>query len=172
MTGRIAFVRFLTPTLLIVAALGLVSAVDALDRFSKNHALLINRSPSLPHWAVWLDKYAPLQKGDIMVFTPPPSPLLTDHFGSTPLLFGKYVLGVAGDDVTHEGQMVLIEGKPVAARKSHSKQGAVLAAGPEGKIPASCYYVGSPHKDGLDSRYAAIGFVCRHQILGRGRPIL
>ena len=172
MTGHNVFVRTLAPTLLVVAALGLVSAVDALDRFAKRHALLINRSPSLPHLAIWLEKGAALQKGDILIFAPPSSRLLTRHFGSEPLLFGKYILGMPGQTVSHQGQMVLLDGQPVAARKAHSMRGAVLAAGPEGTIPSSCYFVGSHHKDGFDSRYAAIGFVCKNQIIGRGRPIL
>jgi conjugal transfer pilin signal peptidase TrbI len=47
-----------------------------------------------------------------------------------------------------------------------------LVAGPTGVIPQGCYYVGSPHKDGFDSRYAAIGYACSNKIVGVGDPIL
>ena len=56
--------------------------------------------------------------------------------------------------------------KPVSAR------GARLEAGPTGIIPAGCYYMGSPHRDGFDSRYAAIGFVCRGEIIGTARQVI
>ena len=167
-----SLLRFLAPSLLITGLVGLVAAVNALDQFSQSHALLINRSPSLPHWGIWLEKQARIGKGDIILFTPPASPLLEAHFGSAPQLFGKYVLGVPGERVSHKGPAVLIEGQMVAMRKTRSRSGHRLYAGSEGIIPQSCYYVGSGHKDGLDSRYAAIGFICKDRILGRGRPIL
>ena len=31
---------------------------SAVDAFAKDHAFLINASPSLPNWAFWLDKHA------------------------------------------------------------------------------------------------------------------
>jgi conjugal transfer pilin signal peptidase TrbI len=39
-------------------------------------------------------------------------------------------------------------------------------------VPRGCYFVTTGHKDGFDSRYAAIGWICRQRILGVGRPIL
>ena len=33
---------------------------SAVDAFAKDHAFLINASPSLPNWAFWLDKHAPI----------------------------------------------------------------------------------------------------------------
>jgi len=47
-----------------------------------------------------------------------------------------------------------------------------LKAGPTGRVPDGCYYMGSPHKDGFDSRYAAIGFVCDRQIVGVSRRVI
>ena len=41
-----------------------------------------------------------------------------------------------------------------------------------GRIPDRCYYLGTAHSDGLDSRYADIGFVCRARIIGTGDAIL
>ena len=56
--------------------------------------------------------------------------------------------------------------------KPVTKSGETLVAGPTGVIPQGCYYVGSPHKDGFDSRYAAIGYACADKIVGVGQPIL
>ncbi len=53
-----------------------------------------------------------------------------------------------------------------------STRGEPLALGPVGTIPRGCYFVGTEHKDGLDSRYAAIGWVCARQILGVARPVM
>ena len=50
--------------------------------------------------------------------------------------------------------------------------GEPLALGPTGRVPKGCYFVTSEHKDGFDSRYAAIGWICGPRILGVGRPIL
>lgn len=56
--------------------------------------------------------------------------------------------------------------------KLTSRLGEPLALGPTGRVPKSCYFVTSEHKDGFDSRYAAIGWICGPRILGVGRPIL
>ena len=50
--------------------------------------------------------------------------------------------------------------------------GEPLALGPTGRVPQGCYFVTSEHKDGFDSRYAAIGWLCGPRILGVGRPML
>ena len=56
--------------------------------------------------------------------------------------------------------------------KPRTLTGEVLIPGPVGRIPEGCYYMGSAHKDGFDSRYAAIGFVCRRQIVGVATKVL
>ena len=143
-----------------------------LDAFSKSHAFLLNASPSLPHWAFWLDKNAPITRGSLIFFEPPASPLVEKHFGKELQIFGKRVLGVPGDVVAHEGSDVLINSRKVAARLTVTRLGVPLTRGPEGVIPEGCFYTGTDHPRGLDSRYGAIGFVCREQILGSGRAIL
>jgi conjugal transfer pilin signal peptidase TrbI len=153
------------------AALALLAAGTASD-FAKGHALFVNASPSLPYWAIWLTRSAVPKRGDLVLFMPPRSDLLEKHFGKDPHPFGKRVLGIAGDQVTRDGRRYFINGVPTALAKPFSRTGEPLALGPTGTIPAGCYFVGTAHKDGFDSRYAAIGWVCRPQILGVGSPIL
>ena len=65
-----------------------------------------------------------------------------------------------------------VNGQAVAKAKLKSRFGEPLALGPTGRVPQGCYFVTSKHKDGFDSRYAAIGWICGPRILGVGRPIL
>lgn len=161
------------PRLTLLAALSAGAlALGAASRFAENHALMINASPSLPYWAIWLDRSAVPARGDLIVFMPPRSDLVTRHFGARPLPFGKRVLGIAGDRVTEQGRMFFVNGRPVARAKRTSRLGEPLALGPTGTIPKDCYFVGSEHKDGFDSRYAAIGWVCKAQVIGVGSAVL
>ena len=147
-------------------------ALQPFEDFRSDHAFLLNASPSLPNWAFWLDKRAPIQRGSLIFFEAKRSKILAAHFGSDPQLFGKYILGMPGDHVVHVGSNVLINGKIVARTKAKTRLGLPLTKGPTGKIPSGCYYAGSSHKDGFDSRYKEIDFVCRGQIVGSGRAIL
>lgn len=155
------------------AGLGVAAlALSALATFASSHALMINASPSLPYWAIWLTRGAAPQRGDIVLFDPPPSPLLAKHFGKAPQPFGKRVAGVPGDMVTRQGRTFFVNGRKVAVAKPASRLGEALALGPTGVVPPGCYFVATGHKDGFDSRYAAIGWICRNRVLGTGRPIL
>jgi conjugal transfer pilin signal peptidase TrbI len=147
-------------------------ALSSLAAFAGDHALMINASPSLPYWAVWLNRGATPARGDIILFDPPTSPLLVKHFGKEPKPFGKRVSGIAGDIVTESDRIFFVNGRRVAKAKLKSRLGEPLALGPTGTVPPGCYFVTSEHKDGFDSRYAAIGWICRPRILGVGRPIL
>lgn len=153
---------------LIAGLLGLSS----LSAFARDHALMINVSPSLPYWAIWLERGTMPERGEIIVFDPPASKLLSAHFATEPKPFTKKVLGVAGDEVTQKARTYFINGKAVAKAKHQSRKGEPLALGPTGIIPYGCYFVGTDHVDGFDSRYAAIGWICRPRVLGVGRPIL
>jgi conjugal transfer pilin signal peptidase TrbI len=141
-------------------------------KFSDNHALLINASPSLPNWAFWLDKNFTPSRGALIFFEPPRSELLSTHFGKKPQIFGKRIFGMPGDRVRHVGGSVFINNKHVARTKPKTRKGAPLTKGPVGIIPGGCYYVGTSHKHGFDSRYGEIGFICARRIIGTGRAIL
>lgn len=161
------------PRLALWGGLGAAAlALSSLSAFARDHALMINASPSLPYWAVWLTRGAEPQRGDIILFDPPASPLLVKHFGSEPKPFGKRVSGVPGDVVTERNRAFFVNGRLVARAKPRSRLGEPLALGPTGAVPQGCYFVTTEHKDGFDSRYAAIGWICAPRILGVGRPIL
>jgi len=171
--GRLGALLARAPRLTLWAMLGAGAlALAATSRFAQTHALMINASPSLPYWAIWLDRSGVPARGDLIVFTPPRSRLVTRHFGEQPVPFGKRVLGVAGDRVTEQDRRFFINGKPVALAKLKSRLGEPLVLGPTGTIPKDCYFVGTEHKDGFDSRYAAIGWICRPQIIGVGSAVL
>ncbi len=161
------------PRLVLLTAGGAAAiALTSLSGFARDHALLINASPSLPYWALWLDRTAVPARGDLILFDPPASDLLVRHFGARPHPFGKRIYGVAGDAVTERNRTFFVNGAVVALAKPASRWGEPLALGPTGIIPSGCYFVGTEHKDGFDSRYAAIGWICRGRVLGVGRPIL
>ena len=158
------------------AALGLFivggGAYNAITDWRDTHGLLINASDSLPNWAFVIHKTATPKRGEYVFFVPPADPLVIRHFGAKKQMFGKLVYGMPGDTVVHRGRDVYVAGRLVAHTKPLTRFGEPLVAGPTGIIPAGCYYVGTPHKDGFDSRYAEIGYACTAKIVGVGRPIL
>ena len=70
------------------------------------------------------------------------------------------------------GQCVDCQRVVQPSTKVASRFGEPLALGPTGTIPKGCYFVATDHKDGFDSRYAAIGWICARSVLGVGRPVL
>lgn len=135
-------------------------------------ALLLIGAAAWGAWAIWLDRAATPKRGDLILFDPPASRLLTRHFGAALQPFGKRVVGVAGDLVTVQGRKFFINGRAVALAKPTSRWGEPLALGPTGTIPRGCYFVATDHKDSFDSRYAAIGWICAARVLGVGGPVL
>lgn len=149
-----------------------LAASSSLASWRDDHAILINTTQSLPNWAFWIDKHRTPARGDFVVFAPPQTPLITAHFGKVSPPFAKRVYGMPGDVVSRTGNVVSINGSEVARLKSASARGEPLAPGPTGRIPEHCYYLGTAHKDGFDSRYADIGFVCAGRIIGAGDSLL
>lgn len=157
---------------LLLGAAALAAGLTALSSWRDRHALLINASGSLPNWAFFIDRTKTPGRGDLVFFDPPPSDLLTRHFGAHLRPFGKLVYGVAGDTVATRGRAFLVNGHVVAKAKVASRLGEPLTLGPTGIIPRGCYFVATPHRDSFDSRYAAIGWICRPRIVGVGKAIL
>lgn len=149
-----------------------LSVVMALSAWGERHALLVNRTTSLSNWAFLIDRDRQPARGDHIFFEPPPSALLTKHFGRDRDPFGKIVYGIPGDRVERRGRLFLVNGHAVGVAKPVSLRGEPLAAGPTGVLPRGCYFVATPNKDSFDSRYAAIGWICRAQVIGVGEAIL
>lgn len=165
----------------VVGIVAAVAGVQAIDAFARGHMLLVNRSPSLPNWGYFIERGAKPSVGDVAFFVPPRNQLVTRHFGAEPTAFGKIVYAAAGDVIEHRGGQVFIHRSLngagnsthlVAEMKPVSAAGERLAPGPTGPVPDGCYYMGSPHRDGFDSRYAAIGFVCDRQLVGVARKVI
>lgn len=158
------------------AAMGLFFAgslaLTGIADWRESHALLINQTTSLPNWAFVIHKTHVPRRGDYVFFVPPQHPIVVRHFGPTKQMFGKIVYGMPGDTVEHRGDQVLVAGRVVSHTKPETRFGEPLVPGADGIVPRGCYYVGTPHKDGFDSRYAAIGYACADKIVGVGEPIL
>lgn len=157
---------------LMAGATAIYVAASSLGDWRDSHTILINTTTSLPNWAFILDKSHEPVRGALVFFDPPSSPLMTAHFGAHPSAFGKRVYGVGGDVVTRVGHTFFVNGREVAVAKPVSTRGEPLALGPIGVIPRGCFYVGSGHKDGFDSRYAAVGWICMKRVFGTGTAIL
>ncbi|RKF17706.1 type VI secretion protein [Altericroceibacterium spongiae] len=154
----------------VIAVLGFT--VHSISRWSETHGFLINATESLPNWAFFIQSGVFPTRGDYVIFDPGDDPIVTEYFGEHPSLFAKITYGVAGDLVERRGNEVYVNGDPVARLKPYTRKGDKLTAGPVGVIPKGCVYAGSHHKDGFDSRYANIGFVCKDRLVGVGTPIL
>ena len=150
----------------------LMASYNMISGWQQAHAFMINASDSLPNWAFFVERNKAPRRGDYVFFVPPGNALVRAHFGPSSGPFGKRVIGMPGDWVEHRGTSVFVNGVRVAHMKPRSKSGETLIPGPVGRVPDGCFYVGTPHPDGFDSRYAEIGFACRKQLLGTGTPIL
>ncbi|WP_159979288.1 MULTISPECIES: S26 family signal peptidase [unclassified Novosphingobium] len=159
-----------------LAAIGALAvgalALQSLSHWGSSHALMINESESLPNWAFLVEAGRFPARGDYVIFNPGRDPLVIKYFGEHPSAFAKVAYGIPGDVVSRNGSDVLVNGHKVARLKPLTRRGDPLEAGPVGTVPHNCVFAGTDHKDGFDSRYAAIGFVCGHRIAGVGRPIL
>ncbi len=99
--------------------------------------------------------------GDRVLFEPPAA------VGSkVPYL--KTVRGLPGMAVAvAEDGTVSLDGVAVGRAKTHALDGRSLEAISPGIVPHGHYFLHADHPDSHDSRYAEIGLVPRHRILGR-----
>ncbi|MEE4208879.1 MAG: S26 family signal peptidase [Parvularcula sp.] len=150
----------------------IAAGLTSLASWRDTHALMINATDSLPNWAFFVETGQFPKRGEYVVFHPGTDPLTVKYFGQKPAAFVKIAYGLPGDRVTRAGTDVLVNGTVVASLKPLTKRGDPLEAGPVGGVPEGCVFAATPHKDGFDSRYAHIGFVCRDRLVGIGQPIL
>ncbi len=156
--------RIFQLSVLLVGILVVRSASD----ISSRYRFAINMTDSLPNWAFITDRdnHSP-KKGELAAFYPPHNPYYPD--GS---IFMKRVLGVPGDRVEARGRDFYINGQFVGHAKEVSQTGRVAVMGPVGVLPPETYFLGSPHKDGYDSRYRDIGWIPAYRLVGVGTPVL
>jgi conjugal transfer pilin signal peptidase TrbI len=140
--------------------------------FSSNYQLGWNRTDSLPYSLFLIHKGEAVKKGDIVAFAWDGggkyawmSPFKT---GSTMV---KYVLGVPGDHIRADADgEYLINDVPHAHTKKFTKTGKpltpLLQPGSTMKIGENRFYVGTPHKDGFDSRYEMVGLLESSRFFG------
>jgi conjugal transfer pilin signal peptidase TrbI len=165
-------IRLRTKLGIILAAAACFCGYTGLKDWHDHHAFVINASESLPNWAFLVNLGQFPERGEYVLFDPGHDPLTVRHFGSHPAPFAKIAYGVPGDVISRSGDQVSVNGRAIVKLKPLTKQGEPLAPGPTGTVPRGCVFAGSPHKDGFDSRYQAIGFVCADRLLGVGEAVL
>jgi conjugal transfer pilin signal peptidase TrbI len=126
-----------------------------------------NMSDSLPHLAYAVHKGQTVARGDYVGFVQHASGLFPEK-----VMFVKEVAGTPGDIVMMSGGRAYLNGRDMGAVLPVSRSGVALVPGPEGPVPEGCVWVYSPHPRSFDSRYAAVGFVCGRDIVGRAIPLL
>ncbi len=85
-------------------------------------------------------------------------------------IFVKILAGVPGDvvRVVDDGCIKYrVNRIVIGCAKPRTRDGKTLLLGPVGEIPRGRYAVRGTHPDSLDSRYAAVGWIRRGQIIGR-----
>ena len=149
----------------IVAGIALVQGAAAIgDRYK----LALNETQSLPAWAFVIDRsQRDPQRGQFFAFAAPPNPYYPAGFP-----FTKQVLGVPGDTVTVRGRAFFIGGKPVGFAKSADRDGRSVVMASGGIIPPGHYFMATPSRDSLDSRYAVIGLIERSRLIDRAYPVM
>lgn len=156
-----------------IAALTIAAtAYTSLARWSDTHAFMVNQTDSLPNWGFFVESGRFPARGDYVIFDPGHDPLTEKFFGKKPPAFAKIAYGVPGDVVERQGDTVLVNGTPVVRTKPVTRLGDPLTLGPTGVVPENCVFAGTSHKDGFDSRYAHIGFVCTDRLVGTATPLL
>ena len=146
--------------------------IQSLHKWSETHALMINATDSLPNWAFLVESGNFPKRGDYVIFHPGYDALTTEYFGDEPEAFAKVAYGVPGDKITRRDGSVFVNGERIVSLKPLTRRGDPLAEGPTGTVPDGCVFAATKHKDGFDSRYEHIGFVCRDRLVGTGRAIL
>jgi len=149
------------------SALAVLIAANLTSSFAR-FSFGINETDSLPNWAFIVDKanHSP-RRGELITFLAPDNP-----YYPRGARFTKIVWGVPGDRVDRIGRDYFVAGRAAGFAKRYSQTGRATRLGPTGIIPPGRYYVGTPHKDSLDSRYGEIGWIEQSRIIGVARPVL
>lgn len=106
------------------------------------------------------------RKGDLVAFR-----WKGDRHYPAGTVFIKRVAGWPGEHVRREGRAFWIGDAYIGLAKPFSKAGVALEPAAEGVIPAGQYFVATEHADSLDSRYALVGTLPQHVIIGRAHEL-
>ena len=146
------------------SAFALVAAAGYV--FSHFYWLRFTLTESMPWHLVLVEKTPPapgsLKRGDLVAWRWQGGLIYPEG-----AVFLKVVKGLPGDRVSVVGRDFFVHGEYVGRAKPVSRLGQVLVANQPGVVPAGHYYLYAPHRDSLDSRYAATGYVAHERILGR-----
>jgi conjugal transfer pilin signal peptidase TrbI len=162
--AKVRLARLYLGLALLGAAIVAKTGGEVLNRYR----FAFNETESLPYWAFIADQARRTpRRGQLVVFVPPANP-----FYPSGMAFGKIVGGVPGDLVERRGQAVFVNGRFIGVAKTHAQDGRPVAPGPVGRIPPGRYFVYTPHRDSLDSRYAVVGWIPQSRILGLATPVM
>lgn len=126
----------------------------------------VNLTKSLPGTVYLVKKGGAFNKGDKVAFLWMGG--ATYPKGS---VFIKIVSGMPGDVVRVSNNKFWVNETYIGEAKSHSKAGVPLSRAKAGVIDDGSYFVSTPSKDSLDSRYALTGNIRAQQIIGRAYEV-
>lgn len=131
--------------------------------------LLFNWTPSLPYHVAWLERGAPVGRGDYVLYSfDGPAGAIYPGLRRQP--FFKRIAGEAGDPVRVDGRNVYVRGEYVGFAKVRTIDGRPLSPVSAGVVPAGHLYVHGAGPDSLDSRYVEGGFVPLDAVIGKVHP--
>ncbi len=138
--------------------------------FSHFYWLRFTLTESMPYHLVMVEKTPPapgsLKRGDLVAWRWPGGLIYPEG-----AVFLKVVKGLPGDPVVTVGRDFYVNGEYLGRAKTVSRYGHTLVANQPGSVPAGHYYLYAPHRDSLDSRYAATSYVPHERILGKAYGI-
>jgi conjugative transfer signal peptidase TraF len=157
--------------LALVMALGIAGLLKPADHSNDR---LINDSASVP-LGLWSRAAAPVEKGAVIGFRPPPAAIgyVAAHMPAYlhHKLILKYVVAMAGDRICREGASFTVDGRELGKASSTDAQGAALPAwtGCSTLGPGEVAVFSNRIPNSFDSRY--YGAIPASNIVGVYRPV-
>lgn len=131
--------------------------------------LLFNVTPSMPYSVAWLDRGAPVAKGDYVLYAFHGS-AEKQYPGLSGQPFFKMIAGTAGDRVRAVGRDLYVNDVFVGQAKERLFDGRPVHPLSEQVIPSGYLYVRGTAPDSFDSRYRESGLVATSDVIGKVIP--
>ncbi len=145
-------VWFLIPLVIIVAAAQYVSFAMNLSESLPGHVFMILKRQA----------YEDYKRGDLVAYR-----WQGDYYVKGTQMI-KIIGGVPGDTVSRVGKEFFINGNSVGVAKDRTLLNLPIEANTfSGIIPKPYFWVMTPHKDSLDSRYQTTGLIGYGQFIGK-----